>query len=607
MQTANVLVSLLGDSGPVAPAATMGVNLEMIKDAHAGLVSNRLDNPKFCGPADGQTGLAPGWHPITHNMGGMHARLVPGMSLSGGESQMVHVYGGATGRGIVQKGIGLKADEELEVELWAKVRHHPVTLQLSLGSTIRTVQYDAAEVTIDAAYWKPYTIKLRAKREDRAATFTIAFQTNGQVLFDQVHLRPAGTSPISEETQELLRELRLPTVRFPGGSVAACYRWRYGTGPSHLRPSLPDPCFKWRIDYEFGMEEYMRMCQEQQMQPFITVNVGGATPEEVGEQAAYCADWYRRQGLTPPAAFFGVGSEHHGAWEPSHMTADMYVDVLRTFVPVVRANYPNARIVAMGYPESVGVDGPNTALRQSVLKDAQGLFDVLLLHIYSGGWSDDPQEWAAKAAAGAVSTGQRLRQLRDDCRAAGSDATIALTEWGFRNEAMHWDGKGFYEPDDAAHGIYFAGMIHMLASLAPDLEVANYYHLINAMGMVRNDGGFVSGTGVSALYKLYRPAFPGQVLPVSVESPLFANGVPQAEALAVRTEETTFVFVSNRSPSEAIRVRLDGRPGTVRGAAMLSAREMGAPFRETTPPAVDDGAVELPPLSVLRLELADPR
>ncbi|MDF2725432.1 MAG: alpha-L-arabinofuranosidase [Paenibacillus sp.] len=600
----SIQIALLEDAGPVAPASIMGVNLEMIKDASAGLVSDGLDNSKFCGPADGLTGLAPGWHPITHNMGGMHCRLVPGMSLSGGESQLVHVYGGATGRGIVQKGIGLKENEELEVELWAKVRHHPVTLQLSFGSTIRSVQYDAAEVTIDSAYWKPYKVKLRAKREDRSAIFMITFVTNGQVLFDQVHVRPVGASHISKELMDVLKELRLPNVRFPGGSVTACYYWRNGTGPVHLRPSLPDPCFKWRVDYEFGMEEYMRMCQEQQMQPFITVNIGSATPEEIGEQAAYCADWYRRQGLEPPVAFFNVGSEHHGAWEPSHMTAEMYVEALRVFVPIIRANYPNPRIVVMGYPESVGVDGPNTQLRQAVLQDAQGLFDTILLHIYSGGWSDDPQEWAAKAAAGAIATGKRMRNLLEDCRAAGSDAKIALTEWGFRNEAMHWDGKGFFEPDDAAHGIYFAGMIHMLAGLAPDIEVANYYHLVNAMGMVRNDGGFVSGTGVSELYKLYRTAFPGQVLPLSVQSPQFDNGVAQADALAVRAADTMYVFVSNRSTDQAMRVRLDGWQGDVAAAVMLSAEEMGAPFRPAEPPRRDGQDVELPPLSVVRLEVA---
>lgn len=596
-------VTVQGVAGPVASAHLLGVNLEMIKDTHAGLVSDRLDNPKFCGPADGLTGIAPGWHPITHNMGGMHCKLVPGMSLSGGESQMVHVYGGHSGRGIVQKGIGLKADEEYEVEMWAKVRHHPVTLQLSLGSVIRTVQHDMAEVNIDAAYWKRYTVRLRPKHEDRAATFTITFVTNGQVFFDQVHLRPVGSSHVSEEMLELLRDMRLPNVRFPGGSVAANYYWRNGTGPVHLRPSLPDPCFKWRIDYEFGIDEYLHMCKDQDMKPFITVNIGSVTPEDVGEQAAYCAEWYRKMGLEPPEAYFMIGNEQFGAWEPSHMNGDMYVDVLRVFVPVVRANYPRTRIIALGYPESAGVDGPNTPLRQPILQEAAGLFDILMIHNYAGGWSEDAEEWASLAAAQPAKARDRLLQLREECREAGSEATLAVTEWGYRNEAMHWDGKKFFEPDDAAHGIFFAGMIHVFASLAPDLEVANFYNLINAMGMVRNDGGFVSGTGISDLYKLYRPAFPGEVLPLSVESPTFAGGVPWLDALAIRTGETTFIFLSNRSPSGLLQVQLDGViGGELRSVVMLSADSVGTQYREAVSPIPDGARLTLPPLSVVRIE-----
>lgn len=580
----------------------MGVNAEMITFTHEGFVSDRLDNPKFCGPADGLTGIAPGWHPITHNMGGMHCKLVAGMSLSGSESQMVHVYGGHSGRGIVQKGIGLKADEDLEVEMWAKVRHHPVTLQLSLGSSVRSVTYDKAELTIDAAYWKRYTLRLHAPREDRNATFMITFITDGQVLFDQVHMRPVGASHVSAEMLELLDELRLPNVRFPGGSMAANYYWRHGTGPVHLRPSLPDACFKWRMDYEFGIDEYLQMCIDQQQQPFITVNIGSATPEDIGEQAAYCAEFYRKQGLEPPQAFFMIGNEHYGAWEPAHMTAEMYVEVLRAFVPFIRAHYPASRIIALGHPESVGVGGPHTPLRKSVLQDVPELFDILAIHFYGSGWSEDPEEWASLAAANPPRIRGRLQQLLDDCREAGSEAKLALTEWGFRNEAMHWDGKKFFDPDDAAHGIYFAGMIHVLASFAPHLEVANYYNLINAMGMVRNDGGFVSGTGVSDLYQLYRPAFPSEWLPVSIESPKFANEVSMLDALAVRAEGSNYLFLSNRSVTHELEVHLNGWEGSGRTIKMLKAEAMDIPHKEVSPPQLEHHALKLPPLSVVRIQ-----
>lgn len=601
-------VAILGKEGPVAPATLLGANLEMVKDTHAALVSDRLDNPKFCGPADGQTGIAPGWHPIIHNMGGMHARLVPGMSLSGGESQLIHVYGGSSSRGIVQQGRYVREGESLEVELWAMVRHHPVTLKVSIGSAKRGIVYDTAELTIRSAYWQRYTAILKAPKEDREAVFSIAFVTEGYVLFDQAHLRPVGEGQLSAPMLAAMQELSLPSVRFPGGSIAGCYHWRHGTGPVHLRPSLPDPCFKWRIDYDFGIEEYLQLCLKQGIRPFLTVNIGSGTPEEAGEWAAYCADWYRGQGVEPPIAYFMMGNEQYGVWEPSHMEADMYVEALRVYVPLVRARYPRARIVAMGMPECEGMPGrPATPLRRKVLEEAAGLFDVLTLHAYPGGWSDDPEQLVARAAAGAESVRTRLRQMIADCREAGSDAKVAMTEWNFWTQATHWDGRGFFEPDDAAHGLFFSAMMHVFAGLAPDMELAAYYNLINVMGMLRNEGGRVLRTGVSGLYALYRPAFPGQVLPLAVDSPEMAGGWPQLDALAVRTDDAAYVFVANRSVCDFAPVRLEGTAGGLRSATLMRADHAGAPFREESPaelfaPAASDGTnIVLPPLSVVRL------
>ncbi|WP_146250178.1 hypothetical protein [Paenibacillus flagellatus] len=580
----------------------------MVKGTHAGLVSDRLNNPKFCGPADALTGIAPGWHPIIHNMGGMHAKLVPGMSLSGTESQMVHVYGGVSGRGIVQKGRYVRAGEILEVELWAKVRHHPVTVRVSLTPARSNALYDAADITIDAAYWKRYTARLNAPRDDREARFFITFVTNGQVLFDQVHLRPAGEGHVSEPMLETMRALRLPTVRFPGGSISSCYRWRHGTGPVHLRPSLPDPCFKWRIDYDFGIEDYLQMCLEQDIRPFVSVNIGSGTPAEAGELAAYCADWHRMQGVEPPEVYFMMGNEQYGAWEPSHMEADMYVEALREYVPLVRSNYPRARIVAMGAIECEGMDGrPATPLRHKLLEDGAGLFDVLTIHTYPGSGFDEPERQIARAAAGAASARSKLVQLIADCRDAGSDVKVAMTEWNFWTQATHWDGLGFFEPDDAAHGLFFSAMVHVFAGLAPDLELAHYYNLINVMGMLRNDGGHVSPTGVSGLYELYRPAFPGQVLPIAVDSPQLDDGSLQLDVLAVRTDEADFVFIANRSVRESVAVELAGMEGRPGSAALMLAADAASPFREedaaTASSSVGSAGTEtlLPPLSVVRL------
>ena len=63
----------------------LGQNLEAYAFAIPAMMSDRLANPKFVGPADPQTGIAAGWRPSDGSMGDIRCQLTPGMSLSGND------------------------------------------------------------------------------------------------------------------------------------------------------------------------------------------------------------------------------------------------------------------------------------------------------------------------------------------------------------------------------------------------------------------------------------------------------------------------------------------------------------------------------------------
>lgn len=604
MVQAQAHVALLASDGPVAPATLLGANLDMTLYTHEALVSDRLKNPKFCYPAHDQTGLANGWSPSLHNMGGMHCRLVRGASLSGNESQLVHVYGGGPGsRAILQKGVILRAGERLEAELWARARHAPVTLEITIRAIARKPSYDSAQIVIDTAHWKRYTVPLQSDCEDLNAVFSIDFITDGEVYFDQVHLRPTLEPHLNRQMEAFMERMQLPTMRFAGGSLSAFYDWKSGTGPLHLRPSLPDPVFKWRIDYDYGIEEYLEQCLRQNMFPFVNVHIGASTPEAAGEMAAYCESWYRQRGLEPPTIYFMIGNEEYGFWEPGHMNTSMYIEALKTYVPIIRRCYPSPRIIAIGCEESDGAPNqPNEPLRARVLEEAAGLFDLLTVHRYWTGWSDRPNEQIGHSVAGAESIRRDLAALVADCRKSDSPVTAAMTEWNIWLQAAHWDDERFFESDDARHGIFYSGVVHAMAGLAPDMELATYYNWVNVMGMVHTHGGAVQETGISALYKLYRPAFPGQVLPVRVDTPLLENGYAQVDVLAVRCESDTYLFLCNRSAEQGCTLQIaDGDANAE--LRLLQAATMMEPMMERNFAWLESetSVLELPPLSVARI------
>jgi hypothetical protein len=61
----------------------LGQNLEDALDAIPGMLSDRLDNPKFLGPADAITGIPPDWRHNSDDMNEVRCELTPGAGMSG--------------------------------------------------------------------------------------------------------------------------------------------------------------------------------------------------------------------------------------------------------------------------------------------------------------------------------------------------------------------------------------------------------------------------------------------------------------------------------------------------------------------------------------------
>src|SRR3546814_20816145 len=66
-----------------------------------------------------------------------------------------------------------------------------------------------------------------------------------------------------------LRELQIPVMRWPGGTVINEYRWRNGVGPKPLRPTVKNHHWGGVENYQFGTDEFMQWCREIGTEPYI--------------------------------------------------------------------------------------------------------------------------------------------------------------------------------------------------------------------------------------------------------------------------------------------------------------------------------------------------
>ena len=76
-----------------------------------------------------------------------------------------------------------------------------------------------------------------------------------------------------------MRELKVPVVRWPGGCFASAYHWAKGIGPIR-KPSFDKA---WRVEdpNTFGTDEFIEYCRVLGTEPFICVNMGSGTMDEV--------------------------------------------------------------------------------------------------------------------------------------------------------------------------------------------------------------------------------------------------------------------------------------------------------------------------------------
>ncbi len=591
----NLKINNASTAAPEVSAMILGQNIEMCLTTADGLLSDRLRNPKFLGPAHTVTGVAPEWQGAS----GGHAAydLVRGAGMMGSEAQLVRAIAPYTAPHLHQGKISVRAGEELECEIWARARHKPVKVVVSLRPVSdRRNPYDSAEVVVKTSYFARYSVTLRATANDEEARLHIVIEDGSEMWFDQIHLRPKNEPLLSAGIISEMAAMSIPTLRFPGGVVVNAYNWRHGTGPAHLRPRAHDPAFyqDWYINYDFGLDEYLQLALEQNIAPTLTINVATGTPEEAAEMAAYCAAWYARAGATPPQIYWHIAN-HPYLNTTAHMTAEMYADVVKTCVPLIKKAYPDSRIVAVMPSSEMKAEPENTSWSEALMNQAADLIDVIAIQNYGAGNPEaKPADQMQKLRADLAWLEPAVRAFVANCRQRGLRWNVGIAEWNYWTHASHWDGRQFEEQPQTLHCLYIAGMIRRFARLAPDFEVACFYNLVNCMGILNRRNADVEVTASVEVFKLYRPALPGTLATIELpeETPI--------EALALDNDAGRWLFLTNHSLTDTINVDISAilKPGAA-CAAMAGGIPYGE-FKKIAAPAVKE-SIGLPPLSLIRL------
>ena len=86
----------------------------------------------------------------------------------------------------------------------------------------------------------------------------------------------------------LVKELRVPIVRYPGGNFVSNYRWEDGVGPKEQRPCRPELAWGVLETNQFGLNEFADWAKKADTEIMMAVNLGTRDTDAALALLEYC-------------------------------------------------------------------------------------------------------------------------------------------------------------------------------------------------------------------------------------------------------------------------------------------------------------------------------
>lgn len=204
-------------------------------------------------------------------------------------------------------------------------------------------------------------------------------------------------SPLADEdgfrtdVLELLRQVKVSVLRYPGGNFVSNYHWEDGVGPKENRPKRFDFAWETSESNQFGTAEFIKLCRKVGAQPLICVNMGTGTAEEAMHWVEYCngtldtyyANLRRSHGYEEPfdVKFWGLGNEMYGPWQMGSQTAEEYAGAAVQFAKAMKKVDESIHLVACGMEQ-------DAEWNHTVVKKLSPYIDLISAHYYGLGWED---------------------------------------------------------------------------------------------------------------------------------------------------------------------------------------------------------------------------
>ncbi|MBQ8879075.1 MAG: alpha-N-arabinofuranosidase [Lachnospiraceae bacterium] len=254
-----------------------------------------------------------------------------------------------------------------------------------------------------------------------------------------------------QDVMDMIKELRVPIVRYPGGNFVSGYNWEDGTGDKSKRPRKMELAWFSTETNEVGIDEFQEWAKRAGSEVMMAVNLGTRGADDARNLVEYCnsetdtyyANMRRANGFDKP---FGIktwclGNEMDGPWQIGAKKPMEYARVACEAAKVMKWVDPSIELVACGS------SGPGMATfgewERTVLREAYEHVDYVSLHSYYGNPTNDTPAFLGSS----VTMDKFIKTVVDICdeikAEKKSDKTVNLSfdEWNVWFHSNEQDKK----------------------------------------------------------------------------------------------------------------------------------------------------------------------
>ncbi|KAA9089640.1 arabinosylfuranosidase ArfA [Microbacterium radiodurans] len=411
----------------------------------------------------------------------------------------------------------------------------------------------------------------------------------GRHIYDGIH-EPAHPTADADgfraDVVELVRELGVSSIRYPGGNFVSNYRWEDGIGPRDERPRRLDLAWHSTETNEVGLHEFARWLELVGSELMLAVNLGTRGTAEALDLLEYAnadADttWTRQRAANGRPAPFGVGmwclgNEMDGPWQVGHRNADDYGKLASQTAKAMRMLDPGIELVVCGSSSS----GMPTfgSWERTVLEHTFDDVDFISCHSYYQERFGDAQEFLASGVdmsrfiASVVSIADAVAATKK----SDKRIMISFDEWNvwyLHNDEGGQDDKPL-EPGwpvaprlledqyNAMDAVVFGDLLITLLQHSDRVRSASLAQLVNVIAPIMTEPGGPAWRQTTFFpFSLTSRLAGERAIRVPVESGTFTSErfgeVATVNAVATLDDDGVTLFVVNRSTTDAESLRVD--------------------------------------------------